>query len=129
MEILTFKLGDEPFGISISLVEAIEHMVPITYVPKARSHIAGLINIRGNIVPAIDLSKLFKLSREIENAKLILIRYDNQELGLMVDEVEDVIEINEDDIESISQEAGEFSIINYGDRVITYISEKQINLI
>ncbi len=129
MEVLTFKLADEPFGISIDRVEAIEHLVPVTYVPKAKAYIAGLINIRGDIVPAIDMGTLLNLGKAYENNKLILIRSDDQPIALMVDDVDDVINIEESDIETVSGETGDFSIINYNERVITFISEKQINII
>lgn len=129
MEILTFKLADEPFGISIAWVEAIEHSAAVTCVPKAKGHIAGLINIRGSIVPAVHMSKLLKLHRNQDTNKLILIRVDDEPIALMVDEVDDVIEIEEDDIKTVSGEYGDFSIVNYNGQVITYISEKELNLI
>lgn len=128
MEILTFRIAEEPFGISIGCVEAIEHITTITYVPKAKEHIAGLINIRGNIVPAIDMSKLLKLNKELARNKLILIRNNEQLIALMVDDVDDVIDISEENVKVISTDTGDFSIINYKDMVITYIVE-QLNLI
>lgn len=129
MEILTFRLAEEPFGISIGCVEAIEHFAPVTYVPKAKEHIAGLINIRGKIVPAIDMSKLLKLSKELVWSKLILIRHNEQPFALMVDDVDDVININEESITIVSTSSEDLSIINYQDMVITYIAGSQLNLI
>lgn len=129
MEILTFRLAEEPFGISIGCVEAIEHIAPVTYVPKAKEYIAGLINIRGNIVPAVDMSKLLKLDKELVRNKLILIRHNEQPIALMVDDVDDVINISEDNIKTISTDRDNFSIINYQDMVITYIAKQQLNLI
>lgn len=129
MEILVFSLADAPYGISIGRVEAIEHSTQLTFVPKSKEYVAGLINIRGGIVPAVDMTKFLKLNQEIKKEKLILIRNDDQPIALMVEEVDDVIEIDDADIELISAESGDISIINYKGQVITYIGDRILNKI
>lgn len=129
MEILTFRLSDGIFGISIECVEAIEHIAPITYIPKAREHIRGLMNIRGNIIPVVDMTKLLKLNKESAKNKLILIRHNNQQIALLVDDVDDVINVNEDNIKTISIDKEKLSIIDYQNITITFIDEEQLNLI
>lgn len=129
MEILLFKIAGETFGISVEYVEAIEHMLPVTYVPKSKQYIEGLVNIRGNIIPAIDITKLFKLDMIVTKNTLILICYKNQSMALMVDDVDDVINVNEDCVKVITSHNERFSVFEYQHMVVTYIGKEDLNII
>lgn len=102
---LTFRLGKDEFGIEILGVrEILEYREP-TRVPRTSRFIAGVINIRGNVVPVINLSRLF-LGRETEITKrtciLILEIYGDKDdiiAGVLVDSVNEVISINKENID------------------------------
>jgi purine-binding chemotaxis protein CheW len=129
MEILLFNLAEQTFGIPVEYVEAIEHMLPITHVPKAKQYVEGLVNIRGNIMPAIDISKLLNLKVALTRDTLILINNNNQSMALIVDEVDDVIKVNDECIKIILSENEKHSVFDYQDILVTYISKEELNKI
>lgn len=122
MEILLFRLANETFCISVEYVDAIENMVPVTFVPKAKLHIAGLINIRGSIMPAVDMSKLLELDIALNKNKLILVRYGNSPIALIVDDVDDVISIDNEEGCFMTLSNG-LSVINHNGTIFSYINE------
>lgn len=88
---------DEHFAIEITaVVEIIEYIVP-TRVPDTPEYIAGMINLRGNIVPVIDIRARFKKNPLAENARrcIIITNVHTSNLGLIVDNVSDLIQIPE----------------------------------
>lgn len=58
---VTFLVGDETYGVSVIKVQSINEMIEITHVPKALSYIKGVINLRGAVIPVIDMRKKFNL--------------------------------------------------------------------
>lgn len=129
MEVLLFKLSEEPFAIPIEYVEAIEHMAPLTYVPKAKRYIDGLVNIRGTIIPVVDMAKFLNLDTNMTKDKLVLIRYKSQPMALVVSDVDDVIDIEAKDVEVIENKHEKFSIINFHNMIVTYLCEEVFNKI
>ena len=102
---LTFKLGDEEYGLEIHKVLEIIGMQNITPVPRTPDYLQGVINLRGIIHPVIDLNKKFGLGMTDETDLTCIIvviveRDEKQEqMGIIVDEVSEVEDINEEDIE------------------------------
>lgn len=129
MEILLFKLAEETFGIPVEYVEAIEHMIPVTHVPKAKQYVEGLVNIRGNIMPAIDISNYLNLNAASSKNILILINNKKQSMALIVDEVDDVIKVDEECIENIQSQNEKLSVFDYQNILVTYISKEELNKI
>lgn len=129
MEVLLFSLSDEKFCIPLKFVEAIEHTGQITVVPKARKYISGLVNIRGNIIPVVDMSKFLNLDKKIQMNKFILINNQKQSIAIIADDVDDVISIDEKDIENIMVEESNFSLVKYQNIVATLISQYELNKI
>jgi purine-binding chemotaxis protein CheW len=129
MEILLFNLAEQTFGIPVEYVESIEHMLPITHVPKAKQYVEGLVNIRGNIMPAIDISKLLNLKVALTRDTLILINNNNQSMALIVDEVDDVIKVNDECIKIILSENEKHSVFDYQNILVTYICKEELNKI
>src|SRR5690606_15910618 len=76
-------------------VIAIEKMLPITRVPNVPSYVKGVVNLRGMIVPIIDLKNQFHLGNVVEdnNTRIIIVSKDNITIGLMVDKANDVLDI------------------------------------
>ena len=100
-EYVLFKLDSEYYGIDIHNVETIEKIMPMTRVPYTRDFIKGVMNLRGNVVPVIDLRKRFKL-REKEyddNSRIIITKLDEVTVGMIVDSSSEVIQLVEEDID------------------------------
>lgn len=103
---LTFVLGNESFGIPVLKVREIIKLVAITVVPQMPSYIKGVINLRGKIIPVMDLRVRFGVSTtdNEENNCIIVVQISNQagisiQMGLVVDAVEEVVNIAATDIE------------------------------
>jgi len=92
---LTFFLGDEEYGLEIEFVKEIIGVLCVTPVPRSMNHILGVINLRGRVVPVIDLRLNFGLPKcePTERSCIIVIEYDNELVGLLVDEVSEVLNI------------------------------------
>ncbi|SHG93157.1 chemotaxis protein CheW [Tepidibacter thalassicus] len=96
-----FKLEEEFYGININYVQTIEKMTEITRVPKTESYIKGVINLRGEIVPVIDLRKRFNLGiKEYDkDARIIVNKIEDVLIGFIVDSASEVKDINQEDID------------------------------
>ena len=85
---VTFFVGDETYGVSVMKVQSINEMIEITHVPKARAFIKGVINLRGSVIPVIDMRKKFSLppSEFIEKAKaqLAMCNSDSESNGCLM---------------------------------------------
>lgn len=124
-----FSLADEKFCIPLSFVEAIEHAASVTPVPKARYHIAGLVNMRGNIIAVVDMAKLLKLDKAVSMNKFILINDHKQSTAIIADDVDDVVDVQEGDIENVAMDGEKISIVKYQDIIATLITEKELSQI
>ncbi|MEH7251012.1 chemotaxis protein CheW [Neobacillus niacini] len=103
-KIVAFKLGEEEYGLNIKLVQSIERIQQITRVPNAPNYVKGVINLRGNVTPVIDLrSKLnFEPAVFTSDTRIIITKNGDIELGYIVDQTKDVLNVNTYDIESAS---------------------------
>ena len=97
---LMFKLGNEEYGIDIKRITAIEELPQITVIPDMPNFVKGVINLRGKVIPAVDLRLRFGLEeREYDDRTCIVIVSVNEStIGLIVDIVSEVHEIGENDI-------------------------------
>ena len=96
MQILVFKLGDEEYGVDILQARGIEHLDQgITRVPKAPVFVEGVINLRGEIVPIVDLRKRFGLVvRPIGfDSRVIVVEVDNNLVGMVIDALVEVLRV------------------------------------
>ena len=105
---LTFSLANEEYGLEILKVREIIGMMDITAVPKAPPHVRGVINLRGKVIPVIDLRLRFALPtiEQTEETCIIVVCVGDVEMGVVVDKVCEVLDIAGDDIED-SPEFGE----------------------
>jgi len=102
---IVVKLGTEQYGIDIQYVDNIVRMQNITRVPKAQSYFKGVINLRGEIIPVMSLRLKFGIDPdEITNAtRIIIIKLEAQAtIGIIVDEVKEVVNLTEDEIDKPS---------------------------
>ncbi|NCC52883.1 MAG: purine-binding chemotaxis protein CheW [Spartobacteria bacterium] len=100
---LTFKLGAEEYGLEILKVQEIIKMMEITHVPRTPEYVCGVINLRGKVIPVINLRSKFSLNEvdQTEKTCIIVVQLgeDMVTMGIVVDEVSEVLDIAMDDIE------------------------------
>jgi purine-binding chemotaxis protein CheW len=101
-QVLTFDLGGERYGVDILRVQEIRGWSPVTRIPKAPRHVLGVLNLRGSIVPIVDLRVRFGLKRaEFTPLTVIIVlsiesSTGRREFGLVVDSVSDVVDLGSD---------------------------------
>nr|WP_245252044.1 chemotaxis protein CheW [Paenibacillus sediminis] len=108
MKVIVFKLGHEEYGIEVDKVRNIERMMPITRVPKTFSFVKGVINLRGVVIPVIDLRGRFGLpeSEYTDQTRLIIVAVNEMEVAFIVDSANDVIDLNSDSIQTPPEVVG-----------------------
>jgi purine-binding chemotaxis protein CheW len=98
-QVLTFTLGDETYGVDILRVQEIRGWAPVTRIPQAQAHVLGVLNLRGSIVPIVDLRMRFSLPRAEYTPLTVIIVLSvespqgRRDFGLVVDGVSDVIDV------------------------------------
>jgi purine-binding chemotaxis protein CheW len=97
---LTFKIGEEVFGIEIKHVTEIVGIQPITNIPEVPEYVKGIINLRGKIIPVIDVRLKFKKKPVEYNDRtcIIVIDIEDVSIGLIVDNVSEVVTITDENI-------------------------------
>ena len=101
LQIVGFRIGRETFGLPISLVHEIVRPPEITNVPHAPEYVEGVMNLRGRIVPVIDLRRRFG-SAAIANSRknrVLVVDVESRAVGLIVDSASEVLKISEAQIE------------------------------
>jgi len=99
-EFLTCRLGEETYGIDILKVQEIREIDGVTRVPRVARHVRGVINLRGEIVPIVDLALMFGFSEPLAlaEASAIVLNVDGRLVGLVVSSVSDVIGLADEEI-------------------------------
>ena len=97
---MTFKSGSEYFGLEIQYVQQIIQYQAITKIPETEDYIKGLINLRGRIVPVVDVRLRFKQGEYQYNDKtcILVITVKNTTVGLIVEQIAEVVEIREENV-------------------------------
>ncbi len=92
---LTFFLAGEEYGLEILKVQEIIGMMPITPVPRTPSHIRGVVNLRGKVIPVVDLRLKFGMSFKEQNDEtcIIVVQANEVQTGIVVDSVSEVLDI------------------------------------
>lgn len=122
---IVVKLDNEQYGIDISFIDNIVRMQQITRVPKSQSFFDGVINLRGEIIPVMNLRLKFDLdAKEYSNAtRIIIIKPDNNaKIGVLVDEVKEVVTLEEADVEKVEYDDQGFNLFGVGKYKDTLIS-------
>ncbi|WP_340680588.1 chemotaxis protein CheW [Paraglaciecola sp.] len=99
---VTYKLGEETYGINVMQVQEVLRYTEIAPVPGAPDYVLGIINLRGNVVTVIDTRSRFGLpSSDIsDNSRIVIIESDEQVVGIMVDSVAEVVYLRSSEIDS-----------------------------
>jgi len=98
-QVLTFSLGEESYGIDILQVQEIRGWAPVTHIPQSPQHVLGVLNLRGSIVPIVDLRVRFSLTADFTPLTVIIVisiqtPAGRKECGLVVDSVSDVVDLD-----------------------------------
>jgi purine-binding chemotaxis protein CheW len=103
---LTFYLGEEEYGLEILKVQEIIGLMSITRVPRTPEFVRGVINLRGKVIPIVDLRSKFRMEavEDTEETCIIVVQTHGVQFGVVVDRVSEVVDLKDDNIE----EAPEF---------------------
>ncbi len=95
LQLVTFNIGKEEYGVDILHVQEINRMTHITKVPNAPHFVEGVINLRGRVIPVIDLRLKLKIEKKEydKNTRIIVVEVDNKTIGFIVDSVNEVLRI------------------------------------
>ena len=95
LQLVSFNIGDEEFGVDILHVQEINRMLEVTRVPNAPACVDGVINLRGRVIPIIDLRRRFGMERKEhdKNTRIVVVELSGRVLGFVVDAVREVLRI------------------------------------
>lgn len=95
LQLVSFNIGDEEFGVDILGVQEINRMTEVTRVPNAPSYVEGVINLRGKVIPVIDLRKRLMMATRghDQDTRIIVVEIDGKVIGFVVDKVNEVLRI------------------------------------
>ncbi len=101
---LTFKLGDETYAVSILAVREIIGIVPVTAVPNMPGFVKGIINLRGRVVPVIDLRLRLSMPEKeyTEQTCIVILEHETRLTGLIIDAVAEVVNLEQEKIQECS---------------------------
>ncbi len=108
VQYIVIKIGEEQYGIDISFIDNIVRMQSITRVPDVQEYFAGVINIRGEVVPVMSLRLKMGLEADVyENkTRIIIVKLENNApIGLIVDEVKEVVTLDETSIDEVIRDS------------------------
>lgn len=108
IQVVAFQLGREEYAVEILNVQEINKLLDITRVPRAEHHIEGVVNLRGNIIPVINLHRKFNLQATgaEDDKRIIVFQFDDVKAGIIVDEVSEVLRLHTSDIEDTERVYG-----------------------
>ena len=109
-QFIVIKLGDEQYGIDIKYIDNIVRMQHITRVPKVDAYLKGVINLRGEVIPVMSIRIKMGLEADVEtkSSRIIILKLDQQgTIGVIVDEVKEVVTLENDQIEKIAYDSKE----------------------
>jgi purine-binding chemotaxis protein CheW len=101
-QLVVFDLANEHYGVDIAAVEGIIKMQPITVVPHTPVFVEGVTNLRGEVLPVIDLRKRFGLPLDQARGKdtrIVVVEIDGKKVGMVVDAVSEVLRVSDEAIE------------------------------
>ena len=101
IQLVTFRLKDETYGINVMQVQEVLRITEIAPVPGAPGYVLGIINLRGNVVTVIDTRTRFGLpTSEVDDAsRIVIIESEQQVVGILVDSVAEVVELRQSEID------------------------------
>ena len=103
--LVVFDLGPEAYGVDIGSVREIIRMQEITRVPRTPEFVEGVVNLRGTVIPVIDLRKRFSLPPAERNkeTRIVVVDIGGQDIGVIVDSVTEVLRVSSESVEPLSE--------------------------
>jgi len=132
LEVLTFYLGTEEFGIEVNRIKEIVRLVEITPVPKAPFFVEGIIDWRGEIVPVVSLKKMFRLGEEkyTLHTQIVITEIHKRSIGLITDATAEIITLGEEKmkppVETIPLHNFLFAIAELEERLLLFLDLNKI---
>ncbi len=135
VSVVTFFLGEEQCGLPITDVHQIIRDVPITWVPNVNRHVEGVLNLRGIVVPIIDLKHRLRLGVRVlgERHRLLVIDAGGRMVGFSVDAVGGVVELAEDEVQPppqvvLAKVGGRFvsGVVRRQEKIVILLSTEEL---
>lgn len=128
MQFIIFRLGSEFFATETEKIQNISDMMQITKVPTAPKHIMGLINLRGSIKPLVNISMLLNVQADNIDSNIIILKFEDEEIGIKVDEVIEVVEIEPSKVQNVASDGKEYvrGVIEFNNNLLTIIDINKV---
>lgn len=128
MQFIIFRLGSEFFATETEKIQNISDMMQITKVPTAPSHIMGLINLRGSIKPLVNISMLLNVEEDNKDSNIIILKLQDEEIGIKVDEVIEVVEIEQSNIQNVTNDSKDYikGVVELNNNLLTIIDINKV---
>lgn len=109
-ELIAFRIGDQEFCVDIMSVREIRGWTPATAMPHAPAHMLGIINLRGAVLPIVDLSARLGMKRAEPSPRHVIIvaQVNRKVVGLLVDAVSDILTVSDEDIQPTPEISSEY---------------------
>ncbi|MDL2401419.1 MULTISPECIES: chemotaxis protein CheW [Rhizobium] len=109
-ELIAFRIGDQEFCVDIMSVREIRGWTPATAMPHAPAHVLGIINLRGAVLPIVDLSARLGMKRAEPTARHVIIvaQVKRKVVGLLVDAVSDILTVTDDNIQPTPEVSSDY---------------------
>ena len=119
-QLITFQLGDQVLGVDIMAIREIRAWSPATPLPNVPAHVRGVVNLRGVVLPVLDLRQRLGWGMTDPTARhvIIVVRIDDQLQGLIVDAVNDIVQAPADAVQPLP-EMGDTAAAGYLDGLVT----------
>jgi len=134
-QLITFQIGEQYLGVDIMAIREIRAWSPTTLLPKVPQHVRGVVNLRGTVLPVIDLSSRlgWGLIEPTQRHVIIVVRIADQLQGLIVDAVNDIVTINGEDLQPPPNMGdGSFGflegLVSVDDRMVMVLSLEALGL-
>lgn len=108
VHLVCFRLGDEEYGVEIGSVQEINRMMPVTRVPRAPAFMTGVVNLRGQLIPIVDLRRRFGMPtvEPTKGTRIVVVEIGHNRVGLVVDGVSEVLKLPVEHVEATPEMLG-----------------------
>jgi len=129
-QFIVVKFDLEQYGINIQYIQNIVRMLKVTRVPNAPSFIKGVVNLRGEIIPVMSVRNKFGLKPDVYSnlTRIIIVKVEGHEIGLIVDEVLEVVQLSDAQIEKIVRDSHDdrakfvYAVGKLGEELVTLLN-------